>query len=88
MANAHYGFGWYLKEADKAITRYVERPLKEKGLTHFHWQVLNRTHMDGISIKENLYARHYVSPAQLDEILDSMVKRDGYYGVEPIDSSS
>lgn len=48
----------------------------EKGLTRFHWQVLNRTHMDGISIKENLYARHYVSPAQLDEILDSMVKRE------------
>ncbi|USG68165.1 MarR family winged helix-turn-helix transcriptional regulator [Brevibacillus ruminantium] len=77
MNNNHsYGFGWYLKETDKAITRYVDKTLKDQGLTRFHWQVMNRAYLDGVAIKENLYAKNYVSPSEMDNILDSFVQRN------------
>ncbi|MEB6238786.1 MarR family winged helix-turn-helix transcriptional regulator [Staphylococcus gallinarum] len=73
--NNTYGFGWYLKETDKAITRYVDASLKEQGLTRFHWQVLNRAHIDGVAIKEKLYARNYLSPEQIEDLVNSLVQK-------------
>lgn len=70
--NSSYGLGWYLKETDKAITRFVDRSLEEQGLTRFHWQILNRIHMDGVAVKENLFAKNYVSPVEMDNIIDSL----------------
>ncbi|WP_124727471.1 MarR family winged helix-turn-helix transcriptional regulator [Staphylospora marina] len=33
--------GWWLKEADRAITRFSAKKLQELGLNRFQWQVLN-----------------------------------------------
>lgn len=73
--NSTYGFGWYLKEADKAITRYISKVLEKQGLTRFHWQIMNRTYLDGIAIQENLYAKNYVGESGVEEIIQSLLER-------------
>lgn len=78
-----YGFGWYLKETDQAMTRYMDRSLVKIGLTRFHWQIMNRIHLSGLAVKEKLYARHYLGADEFNEVIDSLVRRGWVYIVEP-----
>lgn len=71
-----YRFGWYLQEADKAITDYIAKELEKHELTRFHWQILNRIHLDGFAIKEKLYVTRYINSSELDDILDSLLQRE------------
>ena len=70
------GFGWYLKETDKAITRFVDASLKKQGLTRFHWQIMNRIFLDEVAIKEKLYARNYLSQQEIENILNSLKEKN------------
>ncbi|GIO29307.1 MULTISPECIES: MarR family winged helix-turn-helix transcriptional regulator [Paenibacillus] len=76
MANeTSYGFGWYLKETDQAMTRYMDQNLQQIGLTRFHWQIMNRINLSGFAVKEKLYARNYLGLEELNEVIDSLVRR-------------
>ncbi|OZB95155.1 MarR family winged helix-turn-helix transcriptional regulator [Paenibacillus sp. XY044] len=78
-----YGFGWYLNETDRAMTRYMYQSLRTIGLTRFHWQIMNRIHLSGLAVKEKLYARHYLGADELNEVIDSLIGRGWVRIVKP-----
>lgn len=70
--------GWYLKEADSLITQYMNAAFEAFGIGRFHWQVMKNidTH---IKISKALYyhqVSRFLSEAELEEILQSLVSRN------------
>lgn len=70
--------GFWLKEADRAITERVNRGLEELGLTRFHWQVINVLYEnESVSRKEILdILAHFLDDIKLNQILSDFAKNE------------
>ncbi|MBO9730080.1 MAG: hypothetical protein J7623_15690 [Chitinophaga sp.] len=70
--------GWYLKEADSLITQYINNAFEVFGINRFHWQVLKQIDTHGKISRELYYyqVNRFLTEAELDEILDSLVARN------------
>ncbi|MEZ2444220.1 MarR family winged helix-turn-helix transcriptional regulator [Chitinophaga sp. RCC_12] len=70
--------GWYLKEADCLITNFTNAAFESFGITRFHWQVLKNINTHG-KISKDLYyhqVSRFLTVAELDEILDTLLSRN------------
>jgi len=69
--------GYWLREADRAITAAVDRNLLQFNLTRRHWQVLNTIAEGGGIAKDDVLRllRHFLDAFGLDEILKELDSR-------------
>jgi len=76
--------GYWLREADRAITAAVDRNLLQFGLTRRHWQVLNTVgENEGIAKDEVLrLLRNFIDAFGLDEIVKDLASRNWIAGGE------
>jgi DNA-binding MarR family transcriptional regulator len=68
--------GYWLKHADKVITKHVDRVLSDNGFTRFRWQVLNIVYQAGTITRSGLFdtMQTFIDARQLDELIDAFVK--------------
>lgn len=72
MTHKEKPIGYWIKEADKAITNKVNSGLKQFVITRFHWQVLNLI-KENESITEGKILNilgNFINSKQLTTILD------------------
>jgi|HigsolmetaAR203D_1030402.scaffolds.fasta_scaffold00611_18 DNA-binding MarR family transcriptional regulator len=71
MEKGEKPIGYWLREADRAITEAVNRHLEQHGLTRTHWQVLNTVHDRGEASRESILQvlGNFLDESRLQEIL-------------------
>jgi DNA-binding MarR family transcriptional regulator len=69
--------GYWLKEADRAITEHVDRVQAANGVSRLDWQVLNSIHEVGRGTPEQLVStlHMFLDRPRLDTILASLAAR-------------
>lgn len=69
--------GYWLRTADQAITADFERTLATRGLTRFHWQVLNLVADAATIARSELLAsmRAFVDRAGLEVLIQELADR-------------
>lgn len=69
--------GYWLREADKAITEKVNEGLGQFDMTRFHWQVLNVVRDEKSATAANmLYVLgRFIDGGQLNELLNDLLER-------------
>lgn len=80
--------GYWLKEADKAITAAVNKHLEQYQLTRSHWQVLNSVYQNTEMTQESILQllRNFMDESKLNEILDDFVSRKWMIAVKQLES--
>lgn len=77
MTHKEKPIGYWIKEADKAITNKVNSGLKQFEITRFHWQVLNLI-KENESITEGKILNilgNFINSKQLTTILDDFIQK-------------
>lgn len=69
--------GYWLKKADEALTRAINRALEARGLTRFHWQLLNRVAEAGVIMRGNLLEPLlvFVDESQADALIAEYIQK-------------
>lgn len=69
--------GYWLREADKAITEKVNEGLGQFGMTRFHWQVLNVVRDEKSATEANMLhvLGRFIDGGQLNELLNDLLER-------------
>ncbi|PSL46072.1 hypothetical protein CLV51_10348 [Chitinophaga niastensis] len=70
--------GWYLKEADNLITGFMNASFEIRGITRFHWQILQNIDTHGSICKNNYYpqVKRFLSEQELEQLLASLLTRN------------
>jgi DNA-binding MarR family transcriptional regulator len=79
MRTARETIGYWLKQADAAITERSDQALSIEGFTRTHWQTLNLIFEAGAVSRQDIFAtmRTFITDSQLDEIL-GLFARSGW----------
>lgn len=77
MTHKEKPIGYWIKEADKAITNKVNSGLKQFGITRFHWQVLNLIKENESITEEKILniLGNFINSKQLTTILDDFIQK-------------
>ncbi|RFS26499.1 hypothetical protein DVR12_01545 [Chitinophaga silvatica] len=78
--------GWYLKEADSLITKFMNQTLETYDIGRYHWQIMNNINTHDKVCKDLLYHQihRFVNPAEYEEIFQSLIERNW---VEKVDDN-
>lgn len=84
MSQKEKPIGYWLKEADHAITHRVNRGLEKFHLIRFHWQVLNVLQENETVTQAHILneLQHFLTPEQLKEIVNDFTQKGWIIEVE------
>lgn len=84
MSQKEKPIGYWLKEADRAITHRVNRGLEKFHLIRFHWQVLNVLQENETVTQAHILneLQHFLTPEQLKEIVNDFTQKGWLIEVE------
>jgi hypothetical protein len=71
MRTAREAIGYWLKQADTAITEHSDQALSVEGFTRTKWQTLHLIFEAGAASRQDIFAtmRTFITASELDEIL-------------------
>jgi len=77
MSKNEKPIGYWLKEADKAISAKVNQNLRKFNLTRSHWQVFNTVVEKGETTKTEIIQllHNFFDSAKLDQLIHDFVQR-------------
>ena len=74
---ANKPIGWYLKEADKRITAFLDNEFTDLSISRYHWMIMQRIAVDGDINTWQFFQeiKSTVTVQQFGEIIQSMLER-------------